>query len=98
MTGELTAHVLTRGRQTRFTPERIQQIRNLVERGKSREEIAELIGVTLVPCKSPAQGWGSACGDPFLTLEPVFCGEVRPALMEPAIITLMMAVTAWYCT
>ena len=47
MTGELTAHVLTRGRQTRFTPERIQQIRNLVERGKSREEIAELIGVTL---------------------------------------------------
>ena len=28
-----------RGRQ--FTPERLQQIRNLVERGKSREEIAE---------------------------------------------------------
>ena len=26
MTGELTAHVLTRGRQTKFTPERIQQI------------------------------------------------------------------------
>jgi hypothetical protein len=47
MTAELTAHVLTRGRQTKFTPERIQQIRNLVERGKSREEIAELIGVTL---------------------------------------------------
>jgi len=47
MTEELTAHVLTRGRQTKFTPERIQQIRNLVERGKSREEIAELIGVTL---------------------------------------------------
>src|SRR6516164_7532745 len=34
-----------RGRQ--FTPERLQQIRNLVERGKSREEIAELIGVTV---------------------------------------------------
>ena len=47
MTAELTAHVLPRGRQTKFTPERIQQIRNLVERGKSREEIAELIGVTL---------------------------------------------------
>src|SRR5262249_17530294 len=44
---ELTAHVLPRGRQTKFTPERIQQIRNLVERGKSREEIAELIGVTV---------------------------------------------------
>src|SRR5262245_21053049 len=34
-----------RGR--RFTPERLQQVRNLVERGKSREEIAELIGVTV---------------------------------------------------
>jgi hypothetical protein len=34
-----------RGRQS--TPERLQQIRNLVERGKSREEIAELIGVTV---------------------------------------------------
>ena len=36
-----------RGRPTKFTPERIQQIRNLVERGKSREEIAELIEVTI---------------------------------------------------
>ena len=36
-----------RGRQVKFTPERIQQIKNLVERGKSREEIAELIGVTV---------------------------------------------------
>jgi len=37
----------TRGRQIKFTPERLQQIRNLVERGKGREEIAELIGVTV---------------------------------------------------
>src|SRR5215468_2715101 len=37
----------SRGRQTKFTPERLQQIRNLVERGKSREEIAELIGATV---------------------------------------------------
>jgi hypothetical protein len=37
----------TRGREIKFTPERLQQIRNLVERGKSREEIAELIGVTV---------------------------------------------------
>ena len=36
-----------RGRQIKFTPERLQQIRNLVERGKSREEIAELIGLTV---------------------------------------------------
>ena len=36
-----------RGRPIKFTPERIQQIRNLVEQGKSREEIAELIEVTV---------------------------------------------------
>jgi hypothetical protein len=35
------------GRPIKFTPERLEQIRNLVERGKSREEIAEMIGVTL---------------------------------------------------
>ena len=38
---------LSRGRPTKFTPERIQQIYNLVERGKSRDEIAEIIGVTM---------------------------------------------------
>ena len=37
----------SRGRRIKFTPERLEQIRNLVERGKSREEIAELIGVTV---------------------------------------------------
>src|SRR5215471_6119668 len=46
-TEELAKQLPTRGRQTKFTPERIQQVRNLVERGKSREEIAELIGVTV---------------------------------------------------
>jgi uncharacterized protein with GYD domain len=44
---KLGAPTLTGGRQIKFTPERIQQIKNLVERGKSREEIAELIGVTV---------------------------------------------------
>ena len=36
-----------RGRPSKYTPERIQQIRNLVERGMSRDEIAEVIGVTI---------------------------------------------------
>jgi DNA-binding NarL/FixJ family response regulator len=44
------------GRPTKFTPERLQQIRNLVERGKSREEIAEILDVTVgslqVTCSS----------------------------------------------
>jgi hypothetical protein len=44
---QLATQVLIRGRPLKFTPERIQQIKNLVERGKRREEIAELIGVTI---------------------------------------------------
>jgi hypothetical protein len=44
---ELRTQVVTRGRQLKFTPERIEQIKNLVERGKSRGEIAELLGVTV---------------------------------------------------
>jgi hypothetical protein len=43
---QLEAQPLNRGRPTKFTPERIHQICNLVERGKSRDEIAEIIGVT----------------------------------------------------
>ena len=46
-TEELATQLPTRGRRIKFTPERLQQIRNLVERGKSREEIAELIGATV---------------------------------------------------
>ena len=43
---QLESQPVNRGRPTKFTPERIQQICNLVERGKSRDEIAEIIGVT----------------------------------------------------
>ena len=34
----------TSGRTMKFTPERLEQIKNLVERGMPREEIAETIG------------------------------------------------------
>jgi hypothetical protein len=37
----------THGRPTKFTPECIEQIKNLVEQGKSRCEIAELLDVTV---------------------------------------------------
>ena len=40
------AERLPRGKQSKFTPTNVRQIINLVERGKSREEIAEIIGVT----------------------------------------------------
>ena len=35
------------GRSIKFTPERVAQIRNLLERGMSREQIAETIGSTV---------------------------------------------------
>jgi hypothetical protein len=36
-----------RGRAIKFTPERLEQIKNLVERGMCREDIATTIGVTV---------------------------------------------------
>ena len=47
LTAKFTTQLTTRGRPTKFTSENVQQIRNLVEQGKSRVEIAELIGVTV---------------------------------------------------
>lgn len=37
----------SRGRPIKFTPERLEQIKNLVERGHTRDQIAEIIGVTV---------------------------------------------------
>jgi len=42
----LTTQPLAHRRQTKFTPANIRQIINLLERGKTKEEIAEIIGVT----------------------------------------------------
>jgi Helix-turn-helix domain of resolvase len=41
------AERLSTGRPLKFTPERLDQIRTLVERGHSREEIASIIDVTV---------------------------------------------------
>jgi hypothetical protein len=42
-----TSFVTTRHRLIKFSPERLDQIKNLVERGKSREEIADILAVTV---------------------------------------------------
>src|SRR5215475_9799875 len=42
-----SAPMAIRSRSIKFTPERLQQIKNLVERGKSRDEIANILGVTV---------------------------------------------------
>jgi hypothetical protein len=39
-------HPVDHQRRTKFTPERIRQIINLVERGTSPDEIAQIVGVT----------------------------------------------------
>jgi hypothetical protein len=44
--GQKSLPLTTRGKPTKFTLERLWQIINLVERGKSRDEIADIIGVT----------------------------------------------------
>ena len=76
-TAELGTPALTRGRQIKFTPERIQQIKNLVERGKSREEIAELIGATVGSLQVTCSRFGISLRRPTLTIslrreEPCF--------------------------
>jgi hypothetical protein len=45
--GLASALTASNGRSIKFTPERLEQIRNLVERGMPREQIAETIGCTL---------------------------------------------------
>jgi hypothetical protein len=44
---QLKSEPVNHRRLTKFTPERIQQILNLVERGISPDEIAEIVGVTI---------------------------------------------------
>jgi len=39
--------LISRGRSLKFTPERLRQIKNLVERGKSRDEIADILDVSV---------------------------------------------------
>jgi hypothetical protein len=65
-----------RGRQIKFTPERIQQIRNLVERGKGREEIAELIGVTVGSLQVTCSRLGISLRRPIIN------NGVRPRLKQ----------------
>ena len=67
-TAELGTPALTRGRQIKFTPERIQQIKNLVERGKSRQEIAELIGVTVGSLQVTCSRFGISLRRPNLAI------------------------------
>jgi hypothetical protein len=54
------------GRPTKFTPERLQQIKNLVERGKSRHEIAELLDISVGSLEVACLRWGISLQRAFL--------------------------------
>ena len=75
---QLATQVLIRGRPIKFTPERIQQIKNLVERGKNREEIAELIGVTVGSLQVTCSRFGISLRRPTLNN-----GTISPRREEP---------------
>ena len=70
------------GRQIKFTPERIEQIKNLVERAKSREEIAELIGVTVGSLQVTCSRLGISLRRPIVNngIQP----RVKPVPMPPS--------------
>src|SRR6185295_15672439 len=65
-----------RRRQTKFTPERIRQITNLVQQGKSREEIAELIGVTVGTLQVTCSKFGVSLRRPRLVTG---AGSLQPS-------------------
>jgi hypothetical protein len=75
------------GRPLKFTPERIEQIRNLVERGMSREQIAEMLDVTLGSLQVTCSRLGLSLRRPRLQNGVKQTGTSQPklvALMPPA--------------
>ena len=80
--------LLNRGRPKKFTPETVQQVRNLVERGKSRDEIAEIIGVTIGTLQVTCSKLGNQfCGDRPLTWVLACCRDSAAVIrrMDPRI-------------
>jgi hypothetical protein len=66
-----------RSRPTKFTPERMDQIKNLVERGRSREEIAETIGCTVGTLAVTCSKFGISLR------QPRFGVGLRSACLQP---------------
>jgi hypothetical protein len=64
-------------RGTKFTPTSIRQIRNLLERGKSKEEIADIIGVTVATLQVTCSKLGISLRRP-VNGEPASLKFMRP--------------------
>jgi hypothetical protein len=65
------------GRSIKFTPERFEQIRNLVERGMSREQIAETIGVTVGSLQVTCSRLGISLRRPILNNGVAYAARSR---------------------
>lgn len=70
------------GRQSKFTPERIEQIKNLVERGLPREEIAAELGLTLGSLQVTCSRMGISLRRPRLD-NGVSLSRPKPAKPKP---------------
>ena len=77
----------TRGKTTKFTPERLQQIINLVERGKSRDEIAEIIGVTVGSLQVTCSKMGISLRRPKINNGVCFEQKRKPLCENVSLIT-----------
>jgi len=68
-----------RQRASKFTAQNIRQIHNRVDRGKSREEIAEIIGVTPGTLAVTCSKLGISLRRPSRAQEGVRAGRTRRA-------------------
>jgi hypothetical protein len=79
-------------RHRKFTPERIQQIKDLVARGETREQIAAIIGVTVGTLQVTCSRLGISLRRPRVKLLPLRTGNARTlgAAREIATFTIDM--------
>jgi hypothetical protein len=85
------AAVGAHGRQSKFTPERIQQIRELIARGETCEAIAARIGVTVGTLKVTCSRLGISLRRPRVKLLPATATKrVRTAGSANAVFTIRM--------
>jgi hypothetical protein len=78
-----------RGRPSKFTPERIQQIKDLVARGETCERIAALIGVTVGTLKVTCSRLGISLRKPR---SRTGLSPLRPATRLPGTATFSICV------
>src|SRR5438132_4555651 len=91
MSYEPAGPAATRRRPTKFTPERIQQIKELIAGGASCEEIAALVGVTVGTLKVTCSRLGISLRRPRVKLLPPPAAErTSTAGSAKAIFTIKM--------